>query len=185
MFDTKTDEILQKLEGTAQEFWNADKESVNFLNMLIRALNAKNALELGTSNGYSGIWIAHALKKTGGRLTTIEFWDKRLKAAIENFKACGVYDIITPKLGSACDILASMQDERFDFVFMDANKLEYIKYFKLIHPILKPGGVILADNITSHSKKVAPYVNEILNHPQYQSELLNFPDGMLMSLKLP
>jgi predicted O-methyltransferase YrrM len=77
-----------------------------------------------------------------------------------------------------------MQDEHFDFVFMDANKLEYVEYFKLIHPILKKGGVILADNITSHGKKVEPYLNEILNHPQYQSELLKFPDGMLMSLKL-
>ncbi len=184
MFSTKTDEILHNLEKTSEEFWNVDRESANFLNMLIKALNVKNALELGTSNGYSGIWIANALKETGGRLTTIEFWDKRLNAAVENFKACGVDDIITPKLGSACDILASMQNDSFDFVFMDANKLEYIKYFKLIHPILKRGGVILADNITSHSEKVEPYLNEILNHPQYQSELLKFSDGILMSLKL-
>ncbi len=185
MFNANTYEILQNLENTAQEFWNVDRQSANFLNMLVKALNIQNALELGTSNGYSAIWIAQALKQTGGRLTTIEFWDKRLNVAVENFKACAVDTIITPKLGSACDILASMQDERFDFVFMDANKLEYIKYFELIHPILKPGGVILADNITSHSKKVEPYLNEILNHPQYQSELLKFPDGILMSLKLP
>jgi predicted O-methyltransferase YrrM len=86
MFCEKTEEILHNLEQTAKDFWNIDRESANFLNMLIKALNVKNALELGTSNGYSGIWIANALKETGGKLTTIEFWDKRLNVALDNFK---------------------------------------------------------------------------------------------------
>lgn len=191
MFDDKTNNILRSLEKTQKEFWNIDIETATFLNMLIKTQKTKNALELGTSNGYSGIWLAKALKETDGYLTTIEFWDKRQNVAIENFKICDVNDIITTKLGSACDILLQMQKEifdnrkeKFDFVFIDANKLEYIKYFELIDPILVNGGLILADNINSHRKKVQPYLDAILNRENYQNVLLNFEAGLLMSRKI-
>ena len=182
-FDKETVEVLLSLEKTQEEFWNIDRQTANFINMLIKSTNSKSALEIGTSNGYSGIWIAHALKETNGHLTTIEFWDKRLNVAIENFKKCKVSNIITPKLGSAKDVLIDLQNEQFDFVFIDANKLEYLDYFKLIDPILVKGGLILADNVISHAKKVKPYLDTILNHPNYQSELLNFQDGLLISRK--
>ena len=72
----------------------------------------------------------------------------------------------------------------FDFVFIDANKSEYIKYFKLIHPMLKKGGIIAADNILSHYKKVEPYVIEITNHKEYQSQLIPMDTGIMVSYKL-
>lgn len=184
-FSEETQNVLLELEETQSEFWNIERACANFLYMQIIIHNSKNALELGTSNGYSGIWLASALKKTSGHLSTIEFWDKRQNVAIENFKKCGVNEIITPKLGSAFEILQKMQSdgEVFDFVFIDANKLEYLKYFELIHPMLKCGGVIFSDNITSHAKKVKPFMDVILNHPQYQNQLLTFTGGLLMSIK--
>ena len=76
--------------------------------------------------------IAKALKQTGGKLTTIEYYDKRQSVAIENFKKCGVNDIIRPLQGSACELIEALDpNERFDFVFIDANKKEYIQYFEL------------------------------------------------------
>ncbi|MBE7706783.1 MAG: O-methyltransferase [Cyanobacteria bacterium SIG30] len=182
-FDKKTEEILIALEKTQEEFWNVDRATANYLNLMVKALNVQNALEIGTSNGYSAIWIAKGLKETNGKLTTIEFWDKRLDLAKENFKECGVDDIITTKLGSASDVLLDLQNEIYDFVFIDANKLEYLNYFKRIDPILKKGGVILSDNIISHAKKVQPFLDEILSRKDYQSELLNFQDGLLISRK--
>ena len=182
-FDDETIKVLLELEKTQEEFWNVDRQTANFLNLIIKSLNCKNVLEIGTSNGYSAIWISKALKETGGRLTTIEFWDKRLNLAIENFKKCKVDDIIETKLGSASDVLLDLQDERYDLVFIDANKLEYHEYFKRIHPILKKGGIILADNVISHAKKVKPYLDAIISHQDYQSELLNFQDGLLISRK--
>ena len=85
-FGDDTKKVLLELEKTRKDFWNIDRATANFLNMLIKIHNSKNVLEVGTSNGYSGIWIADALKHTGGKLTTIEFWDKRRSVAHENFK---------------------------------------------------------------------------------------------------
>ena len=187
IFDDKTTDILLELEKTIQDFWNVDRKSANFLNLTVKMLNAKSALEIGTSNGYSAIWIAKALKETGGRLITIEYWEKRMALARENFKKTGVDDIITPVVGDAIEILADMKKEdklRFDFIFIDANKAEYIQYYDSFEPLLNKGGVIIADNILSHYKKTKDYVEQIMNNKNYQSQLLNFEAGMLLSEKL-
>lgn len=180
--DNKSLEVLEELEKTSKDFWNISHESANFLNMLIKISNSKNVIEVGTSNGYSGIWIANALKETGGHLTTIEYYEKRIVLAQENFKKCEVDDIITIKQGSACDVLQTI-DHEIDFAFIDANKSEYIKYFELINPKLKKGGIIAADNITSHSDKVTPFVEKIKSDTNYQVEILELPGGMLLGYK--
>lgn len=190
-FDENAQEVLLSLEKTQKEFWNIDRNTANFLNMLIKIHNSKNALEIGTSNGYSGIWLADALKHTGGKLTTIEFWDKRQSVAKENFRLCNVEDIIETKLGSALLILDEMSGEieqglrePFDFIFIDANKLEYIEYFHKVDPLLKSGGIIAADNTISHAKKVEPYLKALVEHPSYQNQMLNFEAGLFVSLKI-
>ena len=187
IFDDKTTDILLELEKTIQDFWNVDRKSANFLNLTVKMINAKSALEIGTSNGYSAIWIAKALRETGGRLITIEYWEKRMALARENFKKTGVDDIITPVVGDAIEILADMKKEdklRFDFIFIDGNKAQYIQYYNSFEPLLNKGGVIIADNILSHYKKTKDYVEQIMNNKNYQSQLLNFEAGMLLSEKL-
>lgn len=190
-FDQKTQETLLELEKTRKEFWNIDRNTANFLNMLIKIHNSKNALEIGTSNGYSAIWLADALKYTGGKLTTIEFWDKRQSVAKKNFKVCKVDDIIETALGSALVILDEMGSEikqgirePFDFVFIDANKPEYIEYFHKIDPLIKSGAIIAADNTISHAKKVEPYLNALNENPNYQNQMINFEAGLFLSYKL-
>lgn len=183
--NTKTQERLRELELTLDEFWNVSHQTGNFINMLIKLMNAKNVLEIGTSNGYSGLWIADALKKTGGHLTTIEFWEKRQCLARQYFEECGFSDIATFKIGSAYDVIKSEINEEFDLIFIDANKQEYIKFFEAVHPLLKRGGVILADNITSHANKVQPFVETISKHEDYQVQILDLPDGLLMAYKKP
>lgn len=186
-FSIQEQELLAELEKTQKDFWNVARESANFLNMLIKISGAKNVVEVGTSNGYSGIWIAKALKVNGGKLTTIEYYEKRIVLAEEHFRKCGVDDIITIKQGSACDVLEELcSDEKFliDFAFIDANKGEYVKYFDIIDSKLKAGGIIAADNITSHPEKVATFVEKIKCDPNYQVEILDLPGGMLLGYKL-
>lgn len=180
--EIETQKVLAELEKTQTDFWNISRSSANFLNMLIKISSAKNVVEVGTSNGYSGIWIAKALKETGGQLTTIEYYEKRIVLAQENFKKCGVDDIITIKQGSATEALETI-DFEIDFAFIDANKSEYIKYFDIIDPKLKKGGIIAADNITSHPEKVSPFVEKIMSDSNYQVEILDLPAGMLIGLK--
>ena len=157
---------------------------MNFIEFLIKTSKAKNVLELGTSNGYSGLRIALALKETGGKLTTVEYWEKRRSVAVENFKKCGVDDIITAKLGSALPVIQEeLQNEIFDFVFIDANKAGYIKFFEAIDPLLEKGGIIVADDVLSHEEQVKPFVDEIMSRDDYSAQILNLPDGVLIARK--
>lgn len=182
--DTKLIRRLEELEKTADDFWNVSHQTACFISMLIKSMNAKNVLELGTSNGYSTLWIADALNHTNGHLTTLEFWDKRQCIARANAKEFGLSNLITFKIGQAYDIIMNeLQNETYDLVFIDANKREYIKFFEAVHPLLKHGGIILADNITSHAEKVQTFVDAISNHSEYQAQILDLPDGLLMAYK--
>ena len=189
-FDETTENILKELEKTRTDFWNLDRQSANFLNTLIKINNSKNVLEIGTSNGYSGIWILKALKETNGKLTTIEFWEKRQSVARANFKICCPNVAVEPKIGSAIVILEDLLDEiqkgkreKFDFIFIDANKKEYISYFNLIDKMITKNGIILADNILSHYEKVQDYVENLFNRDDYQSQILDLGTGMMLSRK--
>ena len=182
-FSENQQELLIELEKTQTDFWNIARSSANFLNMLIKISGAKNAVEVGTSNGYSGIWLAKALKANQGKLTTIEFYEKRIVLAKEHFRICEVDDVITVKQGSATEVLEELEGV-FDFAFIDANKGEYVKYFDIINPKLKVGGIITADNITSHPEKVATFVDKIKADPSYQVEILDLPAGMLVAYKI-
>ncbi len=184
MMDSTTETVLRNLEETQHDFWNISRPTANFLNMMIKITQAKNVIEVGTSNGYSGIWLAKALKETGGHLTTIEFYEKRIVLAKENFKTCGVADIIDIKQGSAIEVLEEIpQDEVIDFAFIDANKAQYVEYYNIIDKHLKVGGIIAADNITSHAEKVKTFVDAISANPNYQVEILDLPAGLLLARK--
>lgn len=183
--DTVTLEISQQLEITQHEFWNISHQTAEFISMLIKISKVKNVLEIGTSNGYSTLWIADALKDAGnsGHLTTIEFYEKRQSIAKENIEKCGLTQYVTFKQGRALEILEQL-DFIPDMVFIDANKSEYIQYFDLLKDKLPKGAIILADNVVSHAVKVADFLDVIKNDTRYQSQVLDLPAGLLMALKL-
>jgi len=179
------DLTLKDLELTQREFWNVSRQTGNFLNILMRIHNTKSVLEIGTSNGYSGLWLLEALETTGGHLTTVEYYEKRQSDAIENFNKCGFDGLYTPLTGSACDIIKDLsEDKKFDFVFIDANKREYIEYFNLIKPHLLPHSIIAADNVTSHREKVQPFLDAIMSDNDFRTEILDLPAGLSLSYKI-
>jgi len=190
-FDNKTENVLEKLEATQKNFWNLDRYCANYLYSLIIEKSAKNVLEIGTSNGYSGIWILEALKITNGKLTTIEYWEKRQRTARDNFAYLGLNNFAEPKIGSAIVVLEDLlleiknnKREMYDFIFIDANKKEYLDYFKIADKMLKAKGTILADNILSHKEKTMPYVEELTNNPYYSSKILEIGAGIMISEKI-
>lgn len=184
VMDEVTAGVLAELEKTQKDFWNVPRKTGVLMNSFIKMMNIKSALEIGTSNGYSGIWLAKALKQTGGKLTTIEFYEKRQSIAKENFKICGVDDVVRPIQGSACEILASFdENEKFDFVFIDACKKEYVKYFEMIKPHLTPKALIVADNIISHAEKVQDFIDAVDADDDFQYEILEVPGGILVAYK--
>ena len=184
-FDNTTQGVLKSLELTQREFWNISRTTAEFMYNFIVDGNIQSVIEVGTSNGYSGIWLGKALKKTGGKLSTIEFYDKRLDIAKENFQKCGVSDIITTLKGDAATILEHLPDDyRVDFAFVDANKRQYVDFFRLIHPHLIAGGYIACDNIISHAPKVQTFLDAINNHPDYENVVLPLPAGLSLGKKL-
>ena len=176
------EKTLQELEITQKEFWNIAKPTGNFLNMLVKMNSSKNVLEVGTSNGYSGLWFLDALEKTNGHLHTIEFYEKRQNVAIDNFNKCGFENRYTAYIGSAIDVIREFPDElMFDFVFFDANKREYVDYFKLMKPHLSSNAIVSADNVNSHREKVQPFLDEITSDSSFQTEILDLPGGLSIS----
>ena len=158
--------ITSELEKTQHEFWNISHQTAEFISMLIKIAKPQRILEVGTSNGYSALWIADALqendKKTciKGHLWTIEFYEKRQCIARENVEKCGMSEYVTFLQGSAREIIKEL-DFIPDFVFIDACKQEYIDYFNLLKDKLPKGSIILADNVTSHATKVVDFLEEI------------------------
>ena len=184
IFDEVTSQVLSELEKTQKEFWNIPRKTGILLNTFVKMMNAQSVLEIGTSNGYSGIWLAKALQETGGKLTTIEFYESRQNLAIENFKKCGVYSCIRPVLGSARDVIECLADEeKFDFLFIDANKREYDEYFRRLRPHLTEKAMIVADNIISHAEKVQPFIDAIDADKEFQYSILEVPGGILVAYR--
>jgi predicted O-methyltransferase YrrM len=113
--------------------------------------NYKSALEIGTSTGHSGIWIAWALSKTGGKLITIEIDKERYKTALENFKEVGLSEYIDARQADAHKLVKELKGP-FDFVFSDADKEWYKNYFIDVDPKLKIGGCFTAHNISDRGR---------------------------------
>jgi caffeoyl-CoA O-methyltransferase len=157
-------------------------EDARLLRLLTESINAKHVVELGTANGYSGIWFALALQATGGKLITFEIDPQRVKQARENFKRAGVDHLITLVEGDAHEGVTKLT-EPIDLVFIDADKDGYLDYLNKLLPLVRPGGLVVA-----HNMRVPPpdpkYVNAITTNPDLETVLLNMHSaGIAVTLK--
>ena len=130
----------------------------------------KRGLEVGTSNGYSGLWQGLAFKQTGGKLITIEIEDKRAKEARENFRKAGLDGVIDSRINDALKEIPEIEGE-FDFIFLDAWKPDYIKYYNLLYPRLKAGGTIAAHNVTGQRYQMQDFLEAIRNNPDLETTI--------------
>lgn len=128
--------------------------------------NYKKAVEIGTSTGHSGIWIAWALSKTGGKLITIEIDKGRHEEAVANFKQAGVAEFIDARLGNAHDLVPALEGT-YDFVFSDADKNWYKNYFTAMAPKLVKGGCFTAHNTNMRSGDMREFLHYVENHQDF------------------
>jgi len=154
------------------------------IRMLTRSTRARRVVEIGTSNGYSGIWFCLALKSTGGKLITYEINERRAKLAKENFKRAGVDDIVTLVEGDAHENVKKLEDP-IDILFLDADKSGYIDYLKKLLPLVRPGGLILAHNTTNAGSDMQDYLKAVTTNPDLQTLFLHKDSrGMGVTLKI-
>jgi len=172
--------LLNQLTTDRPVFWNITAEVGEFLHELILENNYQTVLEIGTSNGYSAIWLASALEKTAGQLYTIESnAKKRYPLALENFQKSGLKNI-TAILGHAPEAIPAIP-QSFDLAFFDATKHEHLQYFHAIGPRIKTNGIIITDNIDSHREELAQYLSYVKKLPDWHSQELVLGTGLLIS----
>jgi caffeoyl-CoA O-methyltransferase len=175
---TKTDaekKILDVLEDMYQNqrrgMMNVPPEDGRLLRVLTEAAGAKHVVEIGTSNGYSGIWFCLALRTTGGKLITHEINEGRASLARQNFKRAGVEDMVTLVMGDAHETVKKIK-EPIDVLFLDADKEGYIDYFNKLLPLVRPGGLILAHN-TNMRGQMRDYIEAITTNPDLETIFLH------------
>ena len=161
-----------------QRHLNVPQNDGRLLRIMAQAMNAKHVVELGTSTGYSGVWLGLALKNTGGKLTTYEIDKERAATARANFKRAGMADIITVVEGNAHEEIKKL-DGTIDLIFLDADKTGYIDYLNKLLPHLRAGGLILAHNITPNMAD-PKFMEAITTNPNLETVVRS---GMSISLK--
>ena len=153
--------------------------------ILLKAIKARRVLEVGTSVGFSTIWLADAVGKKG-KVTTIEIDPRKIERARKNFKKAGVEELIDVKQGSALDILRTLK-AKFDFVLLDADKENIIQYFDLVLPLLRKGGLIAADNMLfppRYRPTMAKYASHARSRCNIQSVTVPIGMGEEITIKL-
>ncbi len=156
-------------------------ETGRLINILAKSLKAPNIVEIGTSYGYSGIWLAEAARASGGRLTTMELHDFKSQYAQEMSKKAGLADHVDFQIGDAVQLIRELPF-KIDFVLLDLWKDLYVPCLEAFYPKLNPGAIIVADNITRPGgEDVQRYVREVRKLPKIDSVLLPVGSGLEVS----
>jgi len=154
-----------------------------FLYVLALAKQAKSIVEVGTSHGYSTLWLAAAARANGGKVVTCDRNLERIAAARRNFADAGLADVIEIMEGDARETLRG-RTEPVDLLFIDAEKSLYETYFDVVYQRLTKGGAVVADNALSHRDELEDYISYVENHPNLESVMVPIGRGLEVSVKL-
>jgi predicted O-methyltransferase YrrM len=154
-------DVLDRMVSGRELYLAIDADNGRMLRLLAETAGAKNVVEIGTSTGYSGLWIGLALQRTGGRLTTFEIDPGRAEQARKHFEQAGVSGLVDVVVGDAHENVKRLEGP-IDLLFLDADKEGYASYLNTLLPRVRPGGLITADNVG-----MAPdYVKAVTTNPQ-------------------
>jgi predicted O-methyltransferase YrrM len=183
----------QDREAFKKDGFDADKaalaagpETAGLLNLMVRMTDAKLIVEVGTSMGYTALWLGEAARATGGRVIGTEFLESKHAIATDYIVRAGLADIVEVRLGDAKESLAAI-DGPIDLVFVDAWKTDYIGYFDMLLPKLRVGGTLVADNITfpeSNAEAMAEYTDYVRGHANVRSDLVAIGNGIEVSVRI-
>lgn len=156
------------------------------LRILVQAAGAKRGVEVGSATGYGALQMGVAFERTGGQLITIDIDPEMVRATRENLKKTGLEQTVTVVQGDALAVLPGLEGE-FDFVFLDAVKRDYLKYLKALEPKLKPGALVVADNVIQSAGQMRDYLDYVRDASRYETVIIRASDekgdGMAISYK--
>lgn len=154
-----------------------------FLMTLALATRSREIVEIGTSAGYSTLWLAVAARQTGGHVTTFEIDERKVELARTSFAEAGVEDVVVLRPEDALTGLGDFRDQA-DLVFLDSEKADYERFLPLIVTTLRPGGLLVADNLTSHAEDLAGFREQALGHPKLTGLIVPIGRGELVAVKV-
>src|SRR5262245_30251279 len=176
--------VLRSIKAADKGQLAISEEDGRFLRVLVATRGAKSILEIGAASGYSGIWLGLGARESGGRVVAIEYDPGRAKEAAANVKRAGLDDVVRVVHGDAFAEIPKLQGT-FDFVFLDAWKPDYKKFFDMVFPRLTPGGVFTAHNVVNKKSEMEPFLKTIQNHASLLTTVVSpSGEGMSVSYKL-
>jgi len=174
--------LLAEIKGNDKGMLAVSEEDGRFLRLMVGTSRATRALEIGGASGYSAIWIGMGLRETGGRLVTIEYDPLRAKELAVNIRRAGLADIVQVMSGDAFEQIPKTQGT-FDFVFLDAWKRDYKRFFDLVYPRLDKGGLFIAHNVVNKRSEMGDFLDAVQKHPSLWTTIVS-PSGEGMSVSL-
>src|SRR5918996_5447962 len=173
--------ILADIKSADKDQLAVSEEDGRFLRLMVATSGAKRALEIGGASGYSAIWIGMGLRATGGRLVTIEYDPVRAKELADNVKRAGLADIVQVVSGDAFQQIPKVPGT-FDFVFLDAWKKDYKRFFDMVYPRLDKGGLFLAHNVVNKRTEMGDFLDAIQKPPVWTTIVSPSSEGMSVTL---
>ncbi len=181
--DDQTQSRLVWMREQQTGMWNISPREGLFLYDLVIKHHLTRGLEIGTSNGYSGIWIASAMRATNGHLLTLEIDEERAQLARDNFKAAGVESCVTLDRADALQEIPRLKGP-YDFVFIDASKEDYVRYLDMVVPLVAPGGVIVAHNVKDMADQLQAFIEKVKTNRELKTSFADpGPGGFSISIK--
>ena len=164
---------------------NIPRETGEFLQVLVRAMAARRVLEIGTSNGYSTLWLSEAARAIGGAITTVERSEYKVRLASANFKRAGFASLIEIVQDDAGALLGRAGNTTFDLIFLDADRADYVEWWPELRRVLRPGGLLVVDNATSHAGEVAAFAAAVTADAAFTCSLVPVGNGEFLAVKSP
>ena len=162
---------------------NITRDTGEFLAVLVRAAFARRVLEIGTSNGYSTLWLASAAQDIGGSVTTVEKSQYKIDLAATNFARSGLASSISQVHDDAGRLLERSADGAFDLIFLDSERPEYSGWWPHLRRVLRRGGLLVVDNATSHPAEIAPFVALVKADAEFISSLVPVGNGEFLAAR--
>jgi predicted O-methyltransferase YrrM len=161
---------------------NLEPETAALLGVLIRAQSARRVLELGTSNGYSTLWLGDAAEATGGHVLTVEIDPARTAQAHANVERAGLEEVVECRTQGAGQALAEQPPDAWQFIFLDAERPQYAVFWPMLMDTLEPGGLLAIDNAISHESELTEVRALIDGDDRLTSSLVPIGAGLLLAV---
>ena len=173
----------QAVSDRSRRMLNITRDTGEFLAVLVRVTLARRILEIGTSNGYSTLWLASAARDIGGTVTTVEHSNFKVDLAAENFLRSGLAPFIVQLHDDASQVLSHQGDAAFDMIFLDSERLEYPSFWPDIKRVLRPGGLLIADNAITHPGEIAPFIALVKADAEFITCLVPVGNGEFLATR--